>query len=600
MIRLQDGTLLSENQYVIKEQFDGVNLLTFTLPENVSIQNEDVVFETIDRQEYLVKIINGDAITCELNLDGLKAQQTDFNNASATAGNTLTQALSGTGWTGTDNTGLTTKRTIKGALTPYDVIKQITETWDGVTPVYDNNAKTVTLVYPDKNEAKETFLTEDLNLRQLDIAGDSSNFCTRLRAKGKDGLTFADINNGKDYVEDYTYSSKVIYGQMIEDERFTSASSLKEYAAAKLAEMAVPTVSYECDVVDVAAYDSDYSFLKIKMHKAIWLLDKRRNTRIQHRVVAYERHPANPENNKVTLATVIKPLQNTVKSIEEMLNDPNSEFVQKIEIYVDTTAGNATSWLLGAKGGNVIFRKNDDGQPEAIIIADGLDINTAQNVWLWNVNGLGFSSTGINGTYETAITSDGNIVGKFVTAEGLHVNAANINGTLQASQINADNLHVKAANIDGTIQANQINANSLHVSAANIDGTIQASQINADNLTVSFANITGTIIADKVVAGCIETESIANDAVTNAKLGYSSVSTGVLQDTAVTQGKCSISVQNAIADAITAGEVFAGSAIATYVRATYLYGDTIYAGDDVGHTRLKLLSPSSASKVLGY
>lgn len=318
MIKLQDGTILDNNQYTIKEQFDGINYLTFTLPEDVVVHNEDVVFETIDRQEYVVKIINGDYITCELNLDGLKAQQTDFSNNSATAGNTLTQALSGTGWTGIDQTGLTSKKTISGALTPFDIIQKITETWDGVTALYNTELKTVTLVFPALNTATVTFLTEDLNLRQLDIAGDSSNFCTRIRAEGKDGMTFADINNGKDYVENYSYSSKIIYGEKIVDNRFTDKQSLLEYAQSKLDAMAVPSLSYECDVVDVASYDGEYSFLELKMHKAVWLLDKKRNMRIQHRVVAYERHPANPENNKVTLATVLITLQQAVKNADNI------------------------------------------------------------------------------------------------------------------------------------------------------------------------------------------------------------------------------------------------------------------------------------------
>ena len=318
MIKLQDGTILDNNQYTIKEQFDGINYLTFTLPEDVVVHNEDVVFETIDRQEYVVKIINGDYITCELNLDGLKAQQTDFSNNSATAGNTLIQALSGTGWTGIDQTGLTSKKTISGALTPFDIIQKIAETWDGVTALYNTEQKTVTLVFPALNTATVTFLTEDLNLRQLDIAGDSSNFCTRIRAEGKDGMTFSDINNGKDYVENYSYSSKIIYGEKIVDNRFTDKQSLLEYAQSKLDAMAVPSLSYECDVVDVASYDGEYSFLELKMHKAVWLLDKKRNMRIQHRVVAYERHPANPENNKVTLATVLITLQQAVKNADNI------------------------------------------------------------------------------------------------------------------------------------------------------------------------------------------------------------------------------------------------------------------------------------------
>ena len=318
MIKLQDGTILDNNQYTIKEQFDGINYLTFTLPEDVVVHNEDVVFETIDRQEYVVKIINGDYITCELNLDGLKAQQTDFSNNSATAGNTLTQALSGTGWTGIDQTGLTSKKTISGAFTPFDIIQKISETWDGVTALYNTEQKTVTLVFPALNTATVTFLTEDLNLRQLDIAGDSSKFCTRIRAEGANGITFASINDGKDYVENYSYSNKVIYGEKIVDNRFTDAQSLLEYAQSKLDAMAVPSLSYECDVVDVASYDGEYSFLELKMHKAVWLLDKKRNMRIQHRVVAYERHPANPENNKVTLATVLITLQQAVKNADNI------------------------------------------------------------------------------------------------------------------------------------------------------------------------------------------------------------------------------------------------------------------------------------------
>ena len=535
MIRLQDGTILNDNQYVIKEQFDGINLLTFTLPEDVFIHNEDVVFETIDRQEYLVKVINGDNITCELNLDGLKAQQTDFDNGSATAGSTLTKALSGTGWTGVDYTGLTTKRTIRGAYTPFDVIKKIAETWDGVTPLYDNTAKKVTLVFPDKNEAKETFLTEDLNLRQLDIAGDSSTFCTRLRAKGRDGLTFADINGGKDYVENYTYSNKVIYGQMIEDDRFLVKENLKEYAEAKLAEMAVPAVSYECDVVDVAAYDSDYSFLEIKMHKAVWLLDKRRNTRIQHRVVAYERHPANPENNKVTLATVINPLQKSVKSIEEMLNDPNSEFVQKFEIYVDTTADNATNWLLGAKGGNVIFRKNSDGQPEAIIIADGLDLNTAKNVWLWNKNGLGFSPNGINGPYTTAITSDGKISADFIKAGKMSADYIQ-GGTIDADQINVKNLNADNIN-SGALKGNYI-----------ADGAIWSSKL-----------YDGAVTTDKLGSYAVDSGNIATDAIINRHLTSGSVQ----------QSTCSTTLQNLIAEGITAKSILTGAGSANDLTADY-------------------------------
>lgn len=167
--------------------------------------------------------------------------------------------------------------------------------------------------------------------------------------------------------------------------------------------------------------------------------------------------------------------------------------IKNIPLSLDLQAAivNATGWITGTKGGYVIFKRNDEGQPTEILIMDSPDMDTAQNVWRWNMGGLGFSSTGVNGPYETAITQDGSIVGKFVTADGLFVDAANINGKLTAGQIDADDLHVKSANIDGTITADAINLNT-----ASITGTLSAQYIDASNLHVNGANIDNLTVAN--------------------------------------------------------------------------------------------------------
>lgn len=166
---------------------------------------------------------------------------------------------------------------------------------------------------------------------------------------------------------------------------------------------------------------------------------------------------------------------------------------------------NATGWITGAKGGNVIFKRNAEGQPTEILIMDTDDTATAVKVWRWNMGGLGFSANGVNGPYETAITQDGSILGKFVTADGLYVNAANITGKVTAGQIEADELHVKAANVDGEIVADAINLNT-----ANVSGTLTAEHLdlqNADisqayigNLTVGASNIP-QLYANSIVGG---------------------------------------------------------------------------------------------------
>ena len=56
------------------------------------------------------------------------------------------------------------------------------------------------------------------------------------------------------------------------------------------------------------------------------------------------------------------------------------------------------------------------------MILDSPNLTDAVNVWRWNVGGLGFSSHGYNGPYETAITADGQIVADFITAGSLVAN----------------------------------------------------------------------------------------------------------------------------------------------------------------------------------
>ena len=410
MLILANGTALAVEDYCIKEKYNGINELSFSVPgDDIKIVNEQSIHETTQNQAYLVKVVNGDNIICELDLDELRSVQTDYD-ASATPHDHLAAALASVGWSLVDYTGITEKRTITGALTPMEIIEQVENIWSGVTALYNTNEKKVTILCPENNKPQYTFLAEELNLRQLDVAGNSSAFCTRLRAKGADGMTFADINDGKDYVENYTYSNRIIYGTAIIDERFTDKQSLKDYAQATLDANAAPAVSYECDVVDVAAMDSDYSFQQLQMHKSVWLLDKKFNTRVAHRVVEYCIYPDDASKNKVTLSTVTPSLQSAVRFLQTSINDPNSAARQRETSAVDA----ATKLITGAKGGNVRFVHDGNGKPIELLIMDTDDIATAQKVWRFNIGGFGFSSNGYNGIYATAITQDGHIVADFI------------------------------------------------------------------------------------------------------------------------------------------------------------------------------------------
>lgn len=76
---------------------------------------------------------------------------------------------------------------------------------------------------------------------------------------------------------------------------------------------------------------------------------------------------------------------------------------------LDAARENATSLITSAMGGYIYKTESE------LYIMDSPDLETAVNVWRWNLNGLGFSSSGVSGPYSTAITMDGQIVADFIT-----------------------------------------------------------------------------------------------------------------------------------------------------------------------------------------
>ena len=109
---------------------------------------------------------------------------------------------------------------------------------------------------------------------------------------------------------------------------------------------------------------------------------------------------------------------------------------------------NATNWITGGRGGYVIFQLNADGQPDEILIMDTPSIETAQKVWRWNQGGLGYSKSGYDGPYETAITQDGAIVADFITAGTMLANIIK-GGTLTMGGLNNGNGVVSVVNAAG-------------------------------------------------------------------------------------------------------------------------------------------------------
>lgn len=124
----------------------------------------------------------------------------------------------------------------------------------------------------------------------------------------------------------------------------------------------------------------------------------------------------------ITLGSAKANLLNNVTAAEAAVEEVSTK-VDKFPVLMNSAIKAATGLITGQTGGYVVIHTADDtGQPYELLILDAPSVEEAVNVWRWNVGGLGFSSNGYNGPYETAITADGQIVANFITSGTLVAN----------------------------------------------------------------------------------------------------------------------------------------------------------------------------------
>lgn len=108
-----------------------------------------------------------------------------------------------------------------------------------------------------------------------------------------------------------------------------------------------------------------------------------------------------------------KQLTATQQEVTESIKK-NQTRAEQIKKQIEQTIVDVTAAITGNSGGYVVLYPEKN--PQEIYILDQPELSKAKNVWRWNLAGLGHSSTGVNGKFNTAITADGQIVANFITA----------------------------------------------------------------------------------------------------------------------------------------------------------------------------------------
>ena len=453
-----------DNYYIQEEWFGGDDTLVFSLPSDhpqiPDMLNQLSLTDKESGQAFLITQTDEGDITAQIDLDEFRQEMyLNWTNSSDTAAGTIRQVLP-TGWTVQDTSGSTIRRTItmEGA-TALEILREIPDVY-GLAIRFDRKAKRVLLKNPDDISPTGTYFSDELNLRKQPIrTAQSKNFATRLYAVGKDGLTFADINGGKAYVDNNEYSNRIVSAYW-SDDRYTVKENLFADAKKKLAEMAKPSQSYQCDVVDLAKIDPErWSYLSVEMYQGVILMDRVRNSRLIHRVVRYQRYPHYPEKNLVTLSTLPGTISGKVEQSYNATTNPNSSFQQQL----NSNLQNVAEGIVGAKGG---FKKDildQSGKPMGTLYMDTDNETTAKNILRINHQGIAFSNNGSNGPWTMAITIDGGLANRWVETWQLTANII-VAGILRSQQGNTS-FNLETGDLIADFQGSQVRLRSRASSA---------------------------------------------------------------------------------------------------------------------------------------
>lgn len=585
MIELRDkdknrvaGLVDYENLCIESVLESGDKTLSFYYPKKGKYYDEIVeeAYIRTKKDEFVVKARELDEdytkFECSLNLEELEGNIFDrFESVEQTITSALNLAVVGTGWTVKDNT-LKKRRTVRCTnKSSLEIVREIKKVYR-VDIVFNTLGKQIE-VYEHLGEDKGTYFIDSLNLIALQVQSDSRQYATRIIAEGKDGLSFSDINNGKNYVENYQYSNKVktIYWK---DERYSVKENLLEDARAKLEELSKPFRSYSASILNLAELNPRYSsILDFKLGDAINLISKKNKIKDKQRIVKSIEWPQDHTKDSVELANatlkfedIQQENQETTDTVSNITTDNgtvdgstiDSIQVKQIEDFKANVIEVVNLKAINASIENLHANKADIQDLHAVNAKIGTLEATKANITELNavsaeiqqLNSIKANIVDLN----SATAKIGVLEAKTASIDNLLSQKASIND-LNALNATISEALIKKATI-AQLEALETKTNNLIADKANIKD-LNVANANVNKIQAETANIktllNGNLSSENIQAGGITSDklTIANGFITN--LMISSVSASKI--TAGTIDAAKINVVNLNADNLTVGKI---------------------------------------------
>lgn len=312
-----EAVLENAHDIVLTGEVNGADTLEFKLPFNdlkrLSLDNEREI--RVGDQTYRIRTLSDEKASDGSILTKVYAEADFYDLAYSeekgarefnadTADIPMRYALEGTDW----ELGEVNVRTLrtwqceeKNALAILRTVQKL----HGGDLVFDSKEKKVSLLTFGGKESGALFAFRK-NLTSIQRMVDTRSLITRLYATGKEGITFASINDGKPYVEDFAYTDEVRVSSL-DLSNFTNPYQMLEFTKMRMAEYAKPRVSYILSAMDLSVL-TEYAHEEWALGDIVTVDDRDLNMTIRTRIVRRQYNPQEPWKTVLELSSKLREL----------------------------------------------------------------------------------------------------------------------------------------------------------------------------------------------------------------------------------------------------------------------------------------------------
>lgn len=299
-----------------------------------------------------------------------------------------------------DVTSINTYRCVRKSL--YEAINTILERWGGHL-VRDNwTIKIMSSIGQDNGVT----IRYGKNLKSITCETNWDNVVTKLMPVGKDGILLNALDNTQDvYVYagieyDIPFTKTVSFEQDINAEDYDTE---EDYQQALLEDLRLQADDY----VNTNCYPQTNYTLKANIEKVtdigdvIEVDDERLGITLLTNVISFDYDCILEKYTEIEFGNFTQKLSNLMSTISTNTQNAITEANQNLQITLSSELQEAQDKIWNALGSSYVIYEGDK-----ILIVDTLPSEDATNVIMINNGGIGFSQTGINGTFQSAWTID--------------------------------------------------------------------------------------------------------------------------------------------------------------------------------------------------